>query len=192
MTFAKKVTGRLQMMFCKGLLLLADDTDEVQLVKLTANDGEVQDGIERMQDYGFSSNPPANSPSIIAYIGGNKDHGVILKTDGGTSRYTGLQIGEAVFYSMFNNYILHKAGGITDVVGTMINLGADAGVVPLAKITSAFNTAWTTYFGLAATAWTSLGTEAAITGSKDACDAAAAAATTLASAIAPTTKVKGI
>jgi hypothetical protein len=196
----RKLINRIQMMICKALLASVDDTQEIQLVKVIANEGEVQDGLERIQDYGFTSNPPLNGDAVILYIGGNKDHGVVIKAGAGAVRKKGLLTGEVSVYTRYGNYLHMKASGLNemfsstgnDIIG-FTNLGALGGV-PLLKVTPAYAGAWADYFTKAALSWTALGTIPELAGIKSTLDASAASATAMAASLsgAQTTQSAGV
>lgn len=91
------------------------DIGEIQLVKIAGRSGEVQDGIERLQNYGMSSNPPVDSEAVAAGIGSSMDHVVVIVVDSGANRPTGLETGETAFYSMFGQQITNKSDGTVHV-----------------------------------------------------------------------------
>jgi phage baseplate assembly protein V len=85
---------------------------------------ETKSNIERIQEYGFSSHPLPGSQAVAVFIGGSRDHGVIVATD--DSRYRiALQPGEAAIYSHEGHTIKLKNGGIIELNGTNINLNCE-------------------------------------------------------------------
>jgi len=111
MAIVEKLVSRVQMMLAKAVIKAVNDTDDIQLVKISILAGETQDGIERLQNYGFSSVPPNGSEAFVAYLNGNRDHGVVLVIDNGEHRPRNLKDGEAVAYTKFGQtFLLNKDG----------------------------------------------------------------------------------
>jgi len=196
----KKLIGRIQMMVCKALLASVDDTKEIQLVNIIALEGEVQNKLERLQEYGFTSNPPLNAECLVLYLGGNKDHGIVIKSGAGANRKKPLLPGEASVYTKFGNYLHLKTTGKNelysvvgnDVIG-FVNLGALGGV-PLIKLTTTLTATWIDYYTKAAASWTALGGIPVLAGIKTTLDASADSALVMKTelASAQTTLVKGV
>ena len=101
----KKLVSRVEMMLGKAMLTALDDSGDLQLVKLSGLANEDQDGIERLQNYGLSSLPPNGSEMLVAYLNGNRDHGVVVVCDSGAYRPKGLKPGETILYSMHGQTI---------------------------------------------------------------------------------------
>lgn len=111
MTTIKKLVSRVEMMLAKAVIKAVNDTDDIQLVKISVLADETQDGIERLQNYGFSSVPPNGSEAFVAYLNGNRDHGVVLVIDNGEYRPRNLKDGEAVLYSQHGQIVLLDENG---------------------------------------------------------------------------------
>lgn len=112
MSAEDRAAQRIQMMIAKALVKSVDDTGDIQLVKIAAQDGVVQDKVERIQNFGFTSRPPADSEAIALYLQGNRDHGVVIACDSGASRITGIESGDSVMYSAHGDKIHMKKRGI--------------------------------------------------------------------------------
>jgi phage baseplate assembly protein V len=107
----------------KALIESVVDTGAIQLVKIQLMENEIQDGVERIQNYGLTSNPPKGSECVPVFVGGSRDHGVAVAVDCGAFRVTGLASGEVCVYSKFGQKILLKANG-----ETVFNDGTDYAV----------------------------------------------------------------
>lgn len=118
MSFVRAVVSRIKGLVVKGLIKAVNDVTDIQVVKASTQYDEITDDIERVQNYGFSSNPPIDSESIVIYFGGNKDHGVVIACDSGSFRVKGLLSGEAVFYAQFGQELKHNADGTTSLTNT--------------------------------------------------------------------------
>ena len=61
------------------------DSESIQIVKVQILSGESQE-LERIQSFGFSSNPVPLSEGVCLFIGGSRDHGIVLAIDDRNSR----------------------------------------------------------------------------------------------------------
>jgi phage baseplate assembly protein V len=133
-----RIAIRVKTAIGKALIKAVTDTDEIQLVKIAGISGEVQDGIERIQNYGMSSNPPVDSEAVAVCVGGSKDHTVVLAADSGAYRVTGLATGEVVVYSQFGQEILLKTDGSVEITAPAgVTVGSGTSPVALAIQTNA-------------------------------------------------------
>jgi len=90
---------RIMNMVSRGVIASTDDETGLQLDQVSLLYEEDKIAVERFQNYGFSSSPPADSEALVVFIGGGRDHGVIVATDDRQSRFTGLAPGEVVIYN---------------------------------------------------------------------------------------------
>jgi phage gp45-like len=79
-------------------------------VKLLA--GEVRDGLERVQQYGFSSVPPVGSEAVVIFVGGNRGHGVVIGTEARGQRHAGQAAGTVAVYDGAGHVIVLTPSGI--------------------------------------------------------------------------------
>lgn len=101
-------------MISKALIDTTDDTTPIQTCKVSSLDSEVFDGIERIQEYGFSSVPPKDSEAVIVEVGGARDHLLVIATDSHDHRPAGGQPGEVQIFSQYGQVIkLAKDGSVT-------------------------------------------------------------------------------
>ena len=68
-------------MISRAVLSAISDGAGIQLVQVKLLEGEVRDGVERFQNYGFTSVPLPGAEGIMACVSGNRDHGVIVAMD---------------------------------------------------------------------------------------------------------------
>jgi phage baseplate assembly protein V len=59
----------------------------------------VHDDVQRIQQYGFTSNPKPGAQAITLFFGGNREDGVIICTDDKRYRLRSLQPGEVALYT---------------------------------------------------------------------------------------------
>lgn len=90
---------RLNMMISRGALEGTSDDGDIQTMQVALLADETADDVERIQTYGLSTNPPAGGDALVAFVGGNRDHGVVLAVNDRGSRPKGLKSGEVVLYN---------------------------------------------------------------------------------------------
>ncbi len=95
--------NRVMMMFARGVLRAVTDSTSRQTLQIELLKGELRDGVERMQDYGFTSHPTGGDVAV-AFLGGNREQGIILSVD--DRRYKiELQPGEVAMYDDLGNKV---------------------------------------------------------------------------------------
>lgn len=127
MKILERLQDRIMSMVGKAIIASVNDTTDLQTIKITGLADEVQDDVERLQNFGFTSNPPKKSEAIVLYIGGNRDHPVAITVDSSRERMKGLESGESAMYSSFDNHIHLKSDGSIVVSGSKIYLGGENG-----------------------------------------------------------------
>ncbi|MEW5893387.1 MAG: phage baseplate assembly protein V [Pseudomonadota bacterium] len=93
------LSRRLRLMASRAVLSLISDATGMQIVQVKLLNGEVRDGIERVQNYGFTSVPLPGAEAIFLSLGGDRDHGIVITADDRRYRIKGLQGGEVAIYT---------------------------------------------------------------------------------------------
>src|SRR3970282_1648324 len=65
----------------RAVVHLVNDALGAQRLQVTLLAGELTDGVERMQEYGFSSVPVAGAEAAVLAIGGLRSHLVAIAVD---------------------------------------------------------------------------------------------------------------
>jgi len=104
------VHRRLDNLVARAVVKVIDDTRKLQLLQLAVLDGETREACERFQEYGFTSVPLADAEAVVVFVGGHRDHPLVLAVDDRSKRKTGLQPGEAAVYNHQGAYVLLKTG----------------------------------------------------------------------------------
>jgi len=113
---------RVGLMVARGVLSLANDALKLQSVQVKLLDGEVRE-MERFQDYGFTSAPLVGAEVAAVFVGGNRDHGLVLAIDDRRYRIKGLQAGEVAIYDDLGHAItLTRAGIVISGASHSINI----------------------------------------------------------------------
>jgi phage baseplate assembly protein V len=110
----------------RGTVTRADDSQMMQTVDLRGIHNEALAGVERFQDYGFTSVPKPEDGSgeaelVIAFIQGNRSHPVVIRVDDRRFRLKNLQPGESSQYDDQGQQVYVSRTGI-QVLGGPSNL----------------------------------------------------------------------
>jgi phage baseplate assembly protein V len=95
----QEVGRRVAMALCRCVLALVDDTTKMQTVQLRLLADEVKDGVEHFQMYGFTSVPFDGAEGVAVFLGGGRDHGIVVCLDDRRYRLTKLAKGEVALYT---------------------------------------------------------------------------------------------
>lgn len=97
----REIGNRVMMMFARGVLRGVTDTGPRQQVQVELLKDELRDGLEHMQNYGFTSHPKGGD-CAVAFNGGNREQGIVLVVDDRRYRIP-LQAGEVAIYDDLGN-----------------------------------------------------------------------------------------
>lgn len=99
----RDVSNRVMMMFSRGVLRGVDDSKGRQQVQVELLKNELRDGVEHMQNYGFTSHPTGGDVAF-ASVGGNREQGIVLVVDDRRYRIP-LKAGEVAIYDDLGNKV---------------------------------------------------------------------------------------
>ena len=135
----KGIKKRIQLMVGRCVLAVVDDSKGIQTVQVEVLGGVLED-VQRLQNYGMSSNPPEGSKGVMASICGNREDSVIIAMDNQEFRIKNLAPGESVLYDNLGQLIhLKKDGSIKILATKKINLDSTEEInltTPLVKSTT--------------------------------------------------------
>lgn len=97
--FIQPISRKISSMVCCALIKSVNDSGKIQLLKLNMYQDETKDKVERIQEFGFTSNPPDDSEAVVLFIGGNRSHGIVVATDGSKYRIKNLERGGVALYN---------------------------------------------------------------------------------------------
>jgi phage baseplate assembly protein V len=103
--FLKPLTIRLRNMVVRGVIRLVYDNNKVQKIQASLLAGELKDGIEHYQEYGFTSNPPTGLETLVVFCGGDRSNGVVVAVGDRKFRLKDLQSGEVALYTDEGDYL---------------------------------------------------------------------------------------
>lgn len=132
----RPLANRLSNMLARGVVKLIDDSAKMQILQVLVGPDEPREGIERIQNYGFTSVPLEGAEAFLAFIGGRRDHGVAICVDDRRYRLTSLESGEVALYDHTGSSVVLKANGDIEITAGA-NVLINGGSTPVAKEGSA-------------------------------------------------------
>lgn len=103
---------RLRLLVGRGRTTQVDDSKGAQVHQVRMGADELRDGTPRVAEYGFVSNPPADTDVIVVFIAGDRSNGVIIGTNNQVVRMRGLATGEVAIHDDKGRFMLLGATGI--------------------------------------------------------------------------------
>jgi len=94
---------------------------------------EIISDVEKMEDYGFTSNPEVGSQIVAIFVDGNREQGLAIRFHDRRYRPTDLQPGEACMYHKSGSRVLMKSDGsieIDSTAGIMLKTGDSSSWLP--------------------------------------------------------------
>lgn len=129
----RELQRRVMNALARAVIEQVNDGTKMQVLQLSLMADEVKGGVERYQDYGFTSVPLKGAEALAAFIGGNRDHGIVICVADRRYRLKGLEAGEVAIYDdTGQKVVLHRdhirvTAGKVVVDAPDIRLGGDGG-----------------------------------------------------------------
>lgn len=120
--FTEDLKNRLRLLVGRCLIKRVSADGPIQTVQGQLLADETQDDMEHLQQYGYASHPLPGAEAVVVFMGGNRDHGMVIAT--GDRRYgVKLVAGEVALYDNLGHVIHLKRDGISiDGAGHQITL----------------------------------------------------------------------
>lgn len=115
-------------MLARGTVVLVNATKKLQGLQVRLTAGELKDGAEHFEPYGFTSNPQPGAEVLAAFIGGDRSHAVVLVAADRRYRIQTMASGEVAIYTDEGDYIHFKRGRIIDIETQTLNIKATTAV----------------------------------------------------------------
>jgi len=112
----RPLKARIQLMVGRALLAAVDNSGKTQRLHIQLMADEEISGVERFQDYGVESYPLADAEALAVFLGGNREHGIVVRVHDRRYRPLDLEEGDVQVYSMHgtpHRIWLRKDGGNT-------------------------------------------------------------------------------
>lgn len=117
--------GRIRMMLARAVITLVNDGAKVQRASISLLNDEARDGVERYQNYGFTSNPHPGMEAAVLFLGGERANPVIVAVGDRQYRLKGLKTGEVALYTDEGDYILLGRGNKITAKTTTFTVDAE-------------------------------------------------------------------
>lgn len=123
----QSLSNKVQLMVGRAIIAAVNEqspNQQVQIKLLADEDTEA----ERFTEYGFTSVPHDGCEAITIFVGGNRDHGIVIGTSDRRYRLKGLQNGEVAIYTDEGSHIKLARGKLIEIVGQRVNITAPDGL----------------------------------------------------------------
>ncbi|MDF7670233.1 phage baseplate assembly protein V [Orbaceae bacterium ESL0721] len=97
---------KIQLLVSRAVVNMVTDTLKQQNLQVTLLANEVADDVERFQNYGHTSVPPAGSEAIVLSVGGKRQHLVAVAVDSKSVRMKNLKGGDSALYHLEGHHFL--------------------------------------------------------------------------------------
>ncbi len=102
---------KLSNMILRGIVTGTKSDKKLQQVQIKGLADETLDKLEHLESYGFTSNPDDGAEALVLFVGGNRDHGVVVSTPDRRVRLKGLAKGDVAIYHKDGTKIVLKGSG---------------------------------------------------------------------------------
>ena len=118
----------LKSMLARGTVVLANAGKKMQSLQIRLTAGELKDGVEHFEPYGFTSNPKPGAEVLTAFLGGDRSHAVVVVASDRRYRIKEVAPGEVVIYTDEGDKIHFKRGQVIDIETQTLNIKAGTSV----------------------------------------------------------------
>jgi len=115
---------RIQMMVARAVVSGIADAGGIQALQIEALEGETLEGVERMQDYGFTSVPHPGAEAVVVFAGGTRSHGLVVALGDRRYRLRALQNGEVAIYDDLEQRVHLTRDGVVIESALKVNVTA--------------------------------------------------------------------
>ncbi|WP_339483179.1 phage baseplate assembly protein V [Pseudomonas sivasensis] len=130
--------SNLKNILVRGTLSLVDGLKKLQELQVKLLAGEIKDGMEHFEAYGFTSNPKAGAEVLAGFFGGDRSHGVVICVADRRFRLQGLESGEVAMYTDEGDKLHFKRGRVIEIETMTLKVKAETAVefdTPLIRTT---------------------------------------------------------
>ncbi|MGI3746222.1 MAG: phage baseplate assembly protein V [Janthinobacterium lividum] len=116
--------NKLMNVLTRGVVALANSASKLQTLQMRLTAGEVKDGMEHLEPYGFTSCPHAGAEALAGFMGGDRSHGVVIVVSDRRYRIQELEPGEVAIYTDEGDKVHFKRGRVITVETGTLNITA--------------------------------------------------------------------
>ncbi len=130
----RALAGRIGNMLARGRVRSVKASGKMQVLQLDLLAGETKDRLEHFEPYGFTSHPKAGAEAAVAFLDGDRSHGIVLVVADRRYRLTTLAAGEVAIHDDLGQKVhITRAGIVISGAGLPITINN----TPLVTIDSA-------------------------------------------------------
>jgi phage baseplate assembly protein V len=98
----------------RGTITASKNDDQLRELQVQLQDNYVQDELEHLEPYGFSSEPHCDkeTDAMVAFLGSQRGHGIVLSVTDRRYRITQMKTGEVCIYDDKKRHVYLKQDGI--------------------------------------------------------------------------------
>ena len=98
----------------RGTITASKNNDQLRELQVQLQDNYVQDELEHLEPYGFSSEPHCDkqTDAMVAFLGNQRGHGIVLSVTDRRYRITQMKTGEVCIYDDKKRHVYLKQDGI--------------------------------------------------------------------------------
>ncbi len=122
------ISRRVRLIVARAVVTLIDDATKLQAAQVQLLAGETRDGVERFQQYGFTSTPHAGAEGIVVCVAGRRDHAVLIAVDDRRYRLKNLAAGEVALYTDEGDSIVLKRSNTIEITTQTLTVKASTKV----------------------------------------------------------------
>lgn len=111
----EKHARKMRNIVARGVVSLVDDGPMLQTNQIKLLDGELIEGAERAQQYGFTSHPQTEAECFVVFAGAGREHPLVLSVDDRRYRVKSNRPGEVVIYTDEGDRIALKRDNTIEV-----------------------------------------------------------------------------
>lgn len=124
---------KMRNMVARGVVNMVQDELKMQANQVQLLDGEVIEGAERAQQYGFTSHPLEGAECFVVFADGAREHPIILSVDDRRYRFKSHEPGEVRVYTDEGDYILLKRDNTIEIHTKHLVINAEEDVTTNTK-----------------------------------------------------------
>lgn len=114
---------RISNMLARGTVAAVNAASKMQGLQLRILAGEVKDGVEHFEPYGFTSHPNGGAEAVAIFLDGDRSHGIVLCVADRRYRLAGLKTGEVALHDDQGQRVhLTRSGVVIDGGGLPLTI----------------------------------------------------------------------
>jgi phage baseplate assembly protein V len=125
----QSIQHRVMLTVGRAVIRKINDDPKLQSVQAELLKGELRDNLERFQQYGFTSVPHPGAEGVAVFVGGNRDHGLLVCVDDRRYRLKGMQGGEVALYTDEGDKVHLKRNREIEVITQTLKITCETATV---------------------------------------------------------------